>query len=361
MMQNSKIERNSNFELLRILLMLSIVVGHLILQTHCLDILEGGQLRIAVFLSSMRRIAVNIFLMLGCWFMVDSTFKSSRLINLYAELWLYTISIFAFLKIFHIPVGVRDSISAIFPFFGFSLWFVSGYICLIALSPFLKKIFDWDRRTLKNMLIVLTIFIPIMSTIWIKMDTKLDILVWFIYVFLFVGYYKKYLHEKNKINAYFILSIGIITYFIMCSIKYSCLETNNINFVYKYIDAYIKDYKCIPNLLVSVPIFYFFLHLNIGKNKVINFISKSALATYIIHQAPGFYHYLWNNVFKIDAHLNSSHAILYIITIPFVVYFGCIIIDYFRRKFINSLFIKTKIYNKIENLLDNFYLTSKGE
>ena len=57
-------ERQSNIELLRIIAMFSIVIGHFILQTDSISMLNGINQFLAIFLSSARRISVAIFLLL---------------------------------------------------------------------------------------------------------------------------------------------------------------------------------------------------------------------------------------------------------------------------------------------------------
>ena len=64
--------RQSNFELLRIICMVSIVIGHFLSQTNSYEILIGSNLIIASFLGKFLRIATSIFLILGCWFLVPN-------------------------------------------------------------------------------------------------------------------------------------------------------------------------------------------------------------------------------------------------------------------------------------------------
>ena len=64
-------QRKSNYELLRILSMLLIVAGHLVEQSGLLAY-DNPNLFIACLLGSASRVAVNLFLILGCWFLVVS-------------------------------------------------------------------------------------------------------------------------------------------------------------------------------------------------------------------------------------------------------------------------------------------------
>lgn len=88
-------KRESNFELLRILAMMMIVCGHLVSQGLCPNYSAGYNLHISIaFISSMSRIAVSIFLLIGTYFMVDTSFKANRILNLYGQLafWIILLS-----------------------------------------------------------------------------------------------------------------------------------------------------------------------------------------------------------------------------------------------------------------------------
>ena len=353
---NKKKERSSNFELLRIFAMLAIVLGHFISQSGSYDILSGTNLLIATFLGSASRVAVSVFLTMGIWFMLDSKFKSSRVLNLYGQLFFYTTSIFVILKLCHVQISTFNTICSFFPFFSFALWFVSAYIMLILLAPFLNKILEIERTTLKKFLIILFVFIPLLSTIWIKMDTKLCVLIYFIYAYLYVGYFKKYIYVYLKFNKYIGLTISLLVYLILVLLKFYFLQNHSTGVLYKYIANYLGDYKSIPNLLIALPIFYFFLNLKIGCNKIINFISKSVLATYIIHQTPCFIKILWHNLYKCDTYLKSPHPILYIISVVISLYLICMLIDFVRRIFVEPLWINSRLYRLIEIKMNSFYI-----
>lgn len=81
----TKRERNSNIELLRIISMLCIVIGHFVGQSGILKIYNINNFNI-IFLniiSNGLRIATNIFLMIGTYFMVDSKYKSKNILKIY--------------------------------------------------------------------------------------------------------------------------------------------------------------------------------------------------------------------------------------------------------------------------------------
>lgn len=199
-------ERQSNWELMRIIAMLLIVAGHFVGQSHAREILSGTDLYAAMFLGSGSRVAVQLFLMLGVWFMVSSHFRADRLLKLGGQTVFYSLLVVIVLALLGEPLKTKDIMSGIFPF-TFTLWFATSYLVLIAVSPWLHKLLDWDRTVLRNFLIVLFILIPVVCSIHKPMDTYLCTVIWFMYVYLCMGYYKKYLSLRH-FNRFKCLVLG---------------------------------------------------------------------------------------------------------------------------------------------------------
>lgn len=118
---------------------------------------------------------------------------------------------------------------------------------------------------------------------------------------------------------------------------------------------YLSDYKSIPNLCVAFPVFYFFEHLKIEPNQFINRCAKSALAVYLIHQAPGIIHPLWFNFYQCDIFLRGRYPILYSLFVIISCYALASIIDILRIKLVEPYFLSTYPFRKSKEHLAKFY------
>ena len=156
--------RKSNLELLRILAMLAIVSGHLLTQSS-LGNVTGTNHILALLLGSGVRIGVNVFLILGAWFMVDAKFRAERIVRLYLEVFFYSVPITICMLLMGEAGGLRNVLQGMLPFFGRSVWFASAYISLIALSPFLNHFFTLPVRTQRTLLVVLFLLFCLVPTI----------------------------------------------------------------------------------------------------------------------------------------------------------------------------------------------------
>ena len=98
--------RDSRFELLRIAAMLMIVLGHFATQSGIFSELRGASYHaFYYFISLGPRIGVDLFVMIGAWFLSDSDFRARRLLDLYLRLFLYCVPITILGKLFLPDVG----------------------------------------------------------------------------------------------------------------------------------------------------------------------------------------------------------------------------------------------------------------
>lgn len=314
----------------------------------------------ATFTGSAARIAVNMFLMLGCWFMVDSKYNSQHITRLYFNVWSLTVPITLVVFLLGLTQNTKDIMRGFFPFIGKGVWFASAYLMLMLFSPWLHKVLEWPKDTVKKLLIMSSLFVSLWVTLYTfdrTEDQWLDILVWFSFIYVFIGYYKKYLNFKC--NKYVVLFLGLLFYFILALGSGYCAihtgESKFINIGQKLFIGYLSDYKTLPNFIISFCIFYFFQRTDIGSNKNINFIATGAFSTYIIHQTPVFIHVLWYDVYKCDSFLLTPWRSLYAILVILSTYFICLLVECVRRKWIENIILETRFVLWIEKKLDLFY------
>lgn len=345
--------RQSNWELLRIVSMLAIVAGHFFEQSGAYDVLNGFDLYIALFFGSGSRLAVSLFLMLGAWFLVDASFRSERIIKLYGQYFYYSFFSVLFLFLLGFPIGHRDIAAAIFPY-SFSSWFVTTYLALLLVAPFLAKILLWDETTLRKFTIVSFLLISGVSSIHKITDTYLDTVIWFFFTYVAIGYYKHHVSDELHVNKWWMLVLGGGIYVALVTLSW--LGHNGILVPFGHIASnYLSDYKSIPNLCVAFPIFYFFERLNIQSSRLINRCAKSALAVYLIHQAPGIIHPLWFGFYSCDTYLRSDYPIAYAFLVIISCYVLASVIDIVRMHWVEPFFLSMRFIEKIQIQLMKFY------
>lgn len=327
-----KIQRNSNIELLRVVSMSFIVMGHFISQTNSFENHKGVYRFFTYLFGSGARIAVNIFLIIGVWFLVDSKFSAKRIMKLYAQLWFYVfpLSIISFF----IKPEIGFDFKALLPLLSSRLWFVSSYMVLLVLAPFMQPIFRSDYEYQKRLVIIMTIIIPLMSLVHIGSDSYLDALIWFIYVYIVVGFIKYngrhlklYLKRVYFPKIYFILTISIYMILVFIRMYYKDVTVGLGRFLYGIAFGILTDYKTFFNFAIALFVFLFVVSRKARYDKVVNRVAKSTLSVYIIHQVPAFYPILWSDVFLADIWTASNYLFIGLFGIVIVLYLLAIMLD----------------------------------
>ncbi len=272
-----------------------VVMGHFIRQSGLLESGTGVNATLNVFLGSGGRIAVNIFLLIGSWFMVDSQFRPRKAISLYLETAFYCLPITLLMVALGTAGGARNILQGVLPFFGRPVWFASAYISLILLTPFLNLAFQLPKR--KQTLLVGALFVLFCVASTIPCFSNIDYIAdlsWFCVVYITVGWIKKNdILSALNVNKWISAVLAILIYACLCL----AVTVPSLNWVSNY---WLDNIRTIPNFLCALGIFIFFMKTDIGTLLPVNFLAKSVFAVYIVHQVPAFREFLWKNICRAD-------------------------------------------------------------
>ena len=338
--------RASGIELCRILAMLMIVAGHFIGQSGlgaCHD--NSMWLR---FCGSGARWAVNLFLVAGCWFMVDSRFKVERIARLYLTVLFYAVPLTIWAIVMGNP-GMKDVFRGFSPFLGRPLWFVSAYISLALVAPWLRLAFRLPRESLGILVAVLTVVISGVCTLPDpQMCYTVDVC-YFFFVFILVGFLKPLFSSSGKYK-YAALTIGVALYLLLV-----VLSMKGLPFMKEWSGQCLADFKTLPNLASALLTFYFFLHLRLGSIKWINIVASAAFSVYVIHQTPAFYGILWNDVFQTKRWMASDWYPLFTAGVVAAVYISGLLLEIPRRIIVDKWLLSLTVFRRVLAVIDDVY------
>jgi len=349
------VKRNSNFELLRIFCMIFIVFGHLFGQGIGLDNLSVPNSIFAHSVGSFSRIAVNLFVMISAWFMMEKEFKAERVLKIYAQTWSYSVGL-TFLSC--LCGGGKISkgaiINMLFPFLRLSVWYVSVHISLMLISPFLNCVKRWNIKQLRSLVLILLMLTSVMSTLKGLQENYLSWFMWFIFVYLFVIYLKQFaLEQLRPIKSIVFLFGGLFGYSVVVCMKIFAYRTNLQ--IYNILAQWLSDPKSLIDFFISGFLFIFFARINMGFNKTINFIASSAFSVYVFHQIPAFYTVLWNSILKVSIWRNDMLMPIYAILTVIIVYALGIVLNLIYKHMLEEMFIRNRISQAVINKIDKLY------
>ena len=348
-------KRELNLELLRIIGMLAIVIFHFS------D--WGGLLKINIAISPNKLLGEfiniggsfgnDIFILISGYFLVNSKFKTKKLLKIVLEILFYSILMYIVCVSFGIvEYNIYDVKRSIFPISYNMYWFATLYVVIYLLSPFINLVVNnINKKQHLTLIIVLGIFISVIPSILIDSNIFSDNFIRFIFLYIIAAYIKKYSKTYNKKNVLVLIIFSILTLFA-------------ISFIYTQlgIDEYITIYNnmtSVPMLLLTISTFVFFKDLKVNnESKIIPFFAKASFAVYLIHINIYFKKYLFNNILRIQKfyYVNTLYLALYILLASIIIYMVCTIIDTIRRKILEEPLFKMKAFDKffikIDKLLD---------
>ena len=138
-MKNNVRTRNANMELLRILAIYFVVMLHLLGKTSAIDELTYGTFTYYVvwIMENICKIGNSVLIVISGYFYVDTKFKTYKLLNLWIQTYFYSV-IFAFVA--HIMgIGLASGWEKVlFPIISSEYWFITVYLVLYCLTPYIK-------------------------------------------------------------------------------------------------------------------------------------------------------------------------------------------------------------------------------
>ena len=144
----SQQQRNSSFELLRIISMFLIVAHHYSVHSG-FNFLEplSVNLYYAQCLASGGKFGVNIFVLISGYFLCKSTFKWQKLIKLELQVLFYSIIIGVVFYIYSEEKSLSNLVFSFLPLYSSEYWFYKAYFVLFLLSPFLNVFINSIEKT----------------------------------------------------------------------------------------------------------------------------------------------------------------------------------------------------------------------
>lgn len=339
-------ERDSNLELMRIVMMLAIISHHFVVNSGVVQLYDysnpTGKMIFLQLFGFAGKTAINGFLLISGYFMIKSKFSLDKLFRLYLEVKFYRLSIYILFIIFKIEkFSITGFIKMLFNvIYGVNVGFVATFILLYILSPYINKLVKNITRNQFTLLLgILLFFYTIISTFSYANNTFCEI-GWYITVYLLGGYINLYplkLFENRK----------IVTWLFNLSLIFSLCSILAINFVNKVLGMLIDPYYFVSNahklmaVALSVSMFLFFKGLQIKRSKTINTVASSIFGVLLIHaNSDAMRSWLWGNVINVPGHYNDPYLPLIAVISVIIIFLICTAIDLIRKKLIEIPLMK---------------------
>ena len=349
--------RKSNFELLRVVSIVCIILYHSVWHSGVAYSAISGNKILVDFVDMLGELGVNCFMLISGYFFLKTKFKLSKVIKISLEASFYVFLGIGVLKLIGDTSGVNWwLLKGFFPILNEAYWFLTVYILVYIFLPVLRKlILVLSKRQL-------TTFLGIAIFIWSVWPTMLGLMsnetegyvfynrfIWGGLMFLIGAYIRMYspriLDKLKNTIILFLSSTGLMILPILI-IEFCGIKGINANFFWR------------PNsvlmLVWSISLFFLFRKLEIRENKLINLLASTTLGIYLLHDGPMRY-FLWNKVFRIKDYSESGYFGFYLLLVAGIILLVGFVVNlgwkFFERMILDKLFDNIrlqKLMKKIE-------------
>lgn len=370
-------DRDSTFEVLRIIAMLGIIFDHL--SVHGLPVFNPPYTDVGQYLLHLipfdifGNIGNFIFIFISGWFLTGKSFSWKKLGTLWLQIYSTSVIITALVYFFKLQIvnyadigrlmiegfdatartiTKKSFIISLLPFYYSSNWYGSAYTLFFILLPLIDKlVVNLSRREHKYYTFLLII---LAQTKLFRGETVFNIsnVIIFIAGYFLIKYVKLYepdFLKNKKRNALIAGSLLIVhwLYKLACCFIFYRAELSN-----KYLPLFISripdHIACFIPMIIGLMIFLNMKDIKIPQNKIVNLIASTTFGIYLIHENPLINYWWCHKVLKLSEHIGFfefTGCVVIAVCFTFIV---CSILELIRKTLIENplLYLMNKVISK---------------
>lgn len=336
------VKRQANFELLRIVAMVMIIVLHYLNKGNLATAytVDSSAVNYAAhFVQAFCIVAVNCYVLLSGYFLVESAWKPGRVVSLVAQILFYSVLIpIALVCVREISFGdlsVYDWLTYVLPIETEHYWFATAYLVMYLFAPLLAAgVRTVGKRTLQIIIAVLLLYFSVWKSILpvvIATDRYGYEYGWFLCLFLIAAYIR--LHgcpfldkQRNAVLLYVGMGVCIFSLTAASGTLAHTMES----FAY-YMDMP-TSYNHILCLLGAVGLFMAFKNMKPWEGRAASLIRRLAPYTfgvYLLHEHM-LVRYEWMQWLGVERVQGSFLFVPHMIVCVLLVYAVGTVIDFVR-------------------------------
>ena len=355
--------RQKNLEKLRCLAMMMVVILHFLGKGDLLgDVYAPGMSAVgaaAWVLEALCIVAVNCYMLISGYFLCESSFKLSRLLGLYLQIWMYSVGVgliaWATGLVPAGEVNIHYFLSLLFPVSMGHYWFMTAYVFLYLLFPLVGMAVK--RMTKEQFTLVLALCLGVFCVLKSVLPFRLEEdrqgydFLWYLCVFLVAAYIRKFgikfLEKRWRCICLYLISCGVMLLELYV-LRQLYLSRGNFELIQKIS----FEYNHILVLLAATGLFGWF---RMGKNEGILAnaaagIAPYVLGVYLLHENIGI-RYGWQEWFRADQIQNVGQLAFWTAIAVICVFAAGIITEAVRSMVVKAL---GKLLGKVLGPLKRF-------
>lgn len=334
---SASIERASNFELLRIVSMILVVISHYFVHGFPNMTTEMSLANIAIRALKVGEIGVVSFVLISGYFMVDKKFDIIKLLRYSSQLWFYSLG----LLVFSVFMGFEYEkylVKSLLPFYSLN-WFAKAYLLLYLLAPLFNRIIHkLTQEQLFRALVIFGLLWTVLPIFDLYRHGNMRVSVFYVY---FIGAYIRLYGANLFWSIKKLVSISIVSYGIIVGsvILFYYLGTKYPVFIGR--ESSLLALSSVFVLVCGGVNFLIFRQLKIQYNYMINTVAKTVFGIYLIHDNPLVNDWIWQDILHVSEFYGSASMVPYALVCTLLIFAGCGPIDYFRKRYVEDPIFNT--------------------
>ena len=336
--------RLPNFEVLRTIAMLMVVICHF--YAHGLgyvtrSVIDTSGIGLFNYLVSdyvvvVCSVCVNVYVLISSYFLIDKPFNCTRFIRLWMQVVFYSV-LFAVIAHFMLPEGNSwpEVINNFTPIRSNVYWFVTLYMGLLLLAPFLSKTVSSLTKSQYKKFICVLVLLGCTTDLSFPWGNAMRVeggysLIWFIVLFFVGGYLRRFdinIRPSKIIFCFFILSFA--------TWGYDAIGVLMSHFIrHQEIQSH-PIYHNGMSFFLSVLFFTWFKSLKIKKGiltKLLIWLAPYTFGVYLIHDNLYVRSFLWDRMLDMKSYMGSPSLLFIMVLLTISIFLFCVVIDYIRKQ-----------------------------
>lgn len=317
---------------------------------------RGGGTKIFLECASLwGKAGVNLFCLIMGYFGIRAKLKIKKVLQIEAQVIFYSLFGLFIALLVKSEMTFGKVVMTFFPTVFNQYWFITAYIMVYILSPFINRLLlNLDGVRFRRLIAILMAFWCLVPFFTLKESTGLfwNQFIWFVVMYV-VGAFLK-LNQGLFPKRIYLVALLICNVFLIASV----IGTNWLStFIPKF--AGYTTYARWSNSPLIIVVCISMIRLGecsqIGHVKWINSLATGTLGIYLLHENVFIRDILWNNLFNNSGYIGSFVIVVhFIVAVSFVFLIGSIM-DVFRRfLFEKSENVFSSISNRIENKVKDY-------
>ena len=345
-------KRQANFELLRVIAMLMIIT------LHYLD--KGGILPapgeafgatgfMAWLLEAFCVSAVNVYVLIGAYFLVEQDYEPMRAVRLWGLVLFYSVVIGAVCVITGI-VPMRELtlyklLICLMPVTQEHYWFATAYIVMLLFAPLMNRTLrELPEKTFRRAIVLSLLLLSVANSVLpvrLPIDRMGYDALWFLVLYL-IGAFLRLHGDSLKITT----GVSAMGYVTGSGLIFASMLV--VNTFYQRTGSLLDfinrqyHYNGIFCLAASVFLFFTFRKISFPEGRTADMIRRASsvsFGVYLIHEHINI-RYLWPKLFGVQKFSGTPMFLLHWAVTILVVYAVCGVIDLLRQ------YLRRKVWNR---------------